>query len=111
MNKKMNKYIEIWLSINVSTSVKVNEKNFENFGCKQDGGAESIANKSVLMAAEPLPVEILHLEEKNEKDSENIYKNKWASWDFFEFSIFRKMASKNCFRKQFFLLKLMPFFE
>ena len=46
--------------------LRYKKKNFDKFK-KKNGGAESLANKFVFLAAGPLPVAILHLEQKTRK--------------------------------------------
>ena len=72
----MNKYIEIWFGIHVSTSVNVHEKNVSNF-FKNKMAPQNLANKSCFLRASlarPLSVAILHLEQKTRKILNIYYK-------------------------------------
>ena len=53
------------------------------------------------VAAGPLPSAILHVEQNTRKILKIYIKMKRASYDFFEISIFRKMASKIVFSIKF----------
>ena len=56
----MNKSIEIWFRVHVSTSVKVHEKNFNNFFENKMVAQNLSQTNPIFFAAGPLPVAILH---------------------------------------------------
>ena len=66
----MNKYIEISFCIHVSISVKVHEQKFDKF-FEHKMAAHNFSQANLFFwtasSAEPLPVAILHLEQKTRK--------------------------------------------
>ena len=75
--------MEIWFCMHVSASVKLHEKKFFKCFWKQNGGVESLANKSIFWTASSAGHNFAP-RTKNEKDSENKHRRIFSKFRFFE---------------------------
>ena len=79
----MNKYIEIWLCIHVSTSVRVHEKKFNTF-FENKMAAQNLSQTNPFFFGDRTTTgPDFAAKTKNEKDSGNIYINKMSIVRFF----------------------------
>ena len=98
--------MEIWFCKNVSSGVNVHKKIWINF--LKIKWRRRIFRKQIrfFLAMGPIPLAILHLEQKTRKILKIYIRIKWAWWDVLKFRFFVKWH-----QHKFFLLKLTPFFE